>query len=99
MSKLVNEDDNHFLYVNRSEIWKSALTFSKQSMGDASKLHRNLVISFEVEEGVDAGTIKVEFFSSLIEELDKRLFEGRSHSRVPKNSWRTNHHMIAGMII
>ena len=99
MSKLVNEDDDHFLYVNRNEIWKSALTFYKQCMGNASKLHRNLVISFEGEEGVDAGAVKIEFFSSLIEEIDKRLFEGRPHSRVPKKSWGTNHHMIAGMII
>ena len=57
MSKLVNEDDDHFLYVNRNEIWKSALTFYKQCMGNASKLHRNLVISVEGEEGVDAGAV------------------------------------------
>ena len=41
--------------------------------------------------------VKVEFFSSLIEEIDKRLFEGRPHSRVPKKG--TNCHMIASMII
>jgi hypothetical protein len=44
-------------------------------MGNVSKLHRNLVITFENEEGVDAGAIKAEFFNSLIEEMDRRFFE------------------------
>lgn len=99
ISKLVNEDDDHFLHINRCEIWKAGLTFYKQCMGNVSKLHRNLVVCFEGEDGVDAGAIKAEFFNCLIEEMDKRFFEGRLHSRVPKKSWGNSHHVIAGMII
>ena len=76
ISKLVNEDDDHFLHINRCEIWKAGLTFYKQCMGNVSKLHRNLVVCFEGEDGVDASAIKAEFFNSLIEEMDKRFFEG-----------------------
>ncbi len=68
-------------------------------MGNVSKLRRNLVITFENEEGVNAGGIKAEFFNSLIEEMDKRFFEGLVHSRVPKKLWGNSHHVIAGMII
>lgn len=99
ISKLVNKYDDHFLCLNREEIWKSGLTFYKQCLGDKSKLKRNLSISFDGEDGLDAGPIKAEFFSCLLQEMDKRLFEGKSVRRIPRKSWGSNHHVIAGMII
>lgn len=66
-------------------------------MGDPSKLAKNLIVSFNDEEGVDCGAIKAEFFSSLLQEMDMRLFEGEKE-RIPKKSWGANR-VIAGMII
>ncbi|PFX24444.1 hypothetical protein AWC38_SpisGene10962 [Stylophora pistillata] len=89
-----------YLEVHRSAIWKRALTFYKQAMGEPYKLKQRLSIGFDGEEGIDAGALRVEFFCEVLQEMNKRLFEGDECHRVPKKTFHggTNY-AIAGMMI
>ena len=45
-------------------------------MGEPYKLKQRLSIGFDGEEGIDAGALRVEFFCEVLQEMNKRLFEG-----------------------
>ncbi len=66
--------DNYGLIV--TEIWRGALVFYKKAFTNSDKLRKNLNISFNGEDGLDAGAIKAEFFEILLKEIQQRLFEG-----------------------
>ena len=72
------------LAVKRDELWMGALRFYKIVIKETEKLWQPLGIIFQEEEGLDAGALKTEFFELLWKKLQKRLFEGRDESKVPK---------------
>ena len=90
--------EEHVIHIEREHLWKGGLTFYKQCIAQPEKLGKNLVVDFVGEEGVDCGAIRSEFFTALLKEMNRRLFEGQTFRRIPKKSWGSNH-IIAGMII
>ena len=50
----------------------------------SQKLTRNFVVIFEKEEGIDTGALHGSCFEELIQEINKRLFEGDPFRWVPK---------------
>ncbi|CAB4028644.1 E3 ubiquitin- ligase pub2, partial [Paramuricea clavata] len=77
------QDSDYMLTVERDEVWSAALTFYKKALLDKTKLWQDLTIIFKGEEGLDAGTIRTEFFEILLREINFRLFEGQELSQLP----------------
>ena len=74
-----------YLTLRGDEIWSKGCQFYKAAKVDKKRLRWNLVVEYETEEGIDAGTaIKGDFFSEFLKEIDQRLFEGSAYRRVPK---------------
>ena len=72
--------------VDRSMLWKTALVYYKSTPKD--HLYRKLNVMFEgLEDAVDAGALRLEFFGDLLRAVDKNLFEGKQNRRVPLYSW------------
>ncbi|PFX15498.1 hypothetical protein AWC38_SpisGene20279 [Stylophora pistillata] len=51
----IDDQRPFYLEVDRSAIWKRALTFYKQAMGETYKLKQRQSIGFDGEEGIDGG--------------------------------------------
>ena len=66
--------DSYHIKTARSCIWNSGMAFYKNAMHTPSLLHKNLVIEFGGEEGVDMGALRKEFFSKFLTEMDTRHF-------------------------
>ncbi len=78
-------DRDFYLTLKRDEIWPRGCQFYKAAKVDKKRLRWNLVIEYETEEGIDAGTaIKGDFFCEFLNQIDQRLFEGSAYRRVPK---------------
>ena len=78
-------DRNFYLTLRRDEIWPKGCQFYKAAKIDKKRLRWNLVVEYETEEGIDAGTaIKGDFFCEFLKQIDQRLFEGSAYRRVPK---------------
>ena len=73
--KFEHGNENTLLRVTRSDLWRDALTFYKPNMGDKRKLFQKLFVSFQGEDGIDAGALTVEFFTLVFNEAKKQLFE------------------------
>ena len=91
------------IHVSRENLWRDALTFYKRNMGDKQKLLSKLCVSFNGEDGIDAGALMVEFFTLLFNCAKENLFEpieGKSWLLVPKRSGgNLQIFKIAGIII
>ena len=89
--------------VSRDNVWRKVKGFYKSCLHDSQRqvrLCRSLHIEFEREEGIDAGVLKAEFFSTVLKSLNEELFEGDHARRVPKCDWENVQIMeIAGMMI
>ena len=64
-------------------------------------LYRQLSIVFEgYEDAIDAGGIRIEFFSDLIRSINSHLFEGKDGHCIPKHSWDNVHLLrMAGLMV
>ncbi len=97
--QLVNEDELHF-EVQRDCVWSYAIAFYKKALGDKERLKKKLVVSFEGEEGVDAGAISAEFFRIALEQSKKRLFQGGLERVVPvKDATKLMLFRLFGMLL
>ena len=64
-SKLVSEDNIKIINVERETLWQRALIFYKAT--PHKDLYKRLSVTFEgYENAVDAGALRIEFFSDLM---------------------------------
>ena len=92
--------DDYSLTVDRDEVWRGALLFYKKALCNSDILRNNLTVSFNGEDGLDAGAIKAEFFEMLLKEIQQRLFEGSEWSMLPvKDSSKGLLFQLAGIIV
>ena len=84
--KKLDLDNDQKLEVKREELWKGCLGFYKLAIHDTDRLKRNLFIEFTEsgENGIDGGTLKLEFFSMCLDEAKLRLFEGDDYKLIPR---------------
>ena len=93
-------DEYEEMTVNREGIWKDALKYYKRKVHDVTSLKKRLEVSFEGEDGLDGGAMKMEFFQLVFDEVSKRLFEGDSLNAVPvKDSSKLFLFRLTGMLI
>ena len=84
--KCVDTDRCKIIDVDRSLLWKTSLIFYKNTPKD--HLYRRLNVMFEgLENAVDAGALRLEFFADLLRAVNKNLFEGKQDRRIPVYSW------------
>ncbi len=70
--------------VDRQSIWADILKFYKQKLAsDGQDLGKTFVVTFEDEDGLDRGAVKVEFFNMAWENALKRLIEESITRLVP----------------
>lgn len=60
-----------------------AINFYKKTLSKPSLLKKDLRVSFEGEGGLDGGAMKTECFTLALQEVKKRLFEGKESNMVP----------------
>ena len=85
MPRVTVPDRDFYLTLKRDEIWPKGCQFYKAAKVDKKWLRWNLVVKYETEEGIDAGTaIKGDFFCEFLNQIDQHLFEGSAYQRVPK---------------
>ena len=53
------------------------------ALGKPKILQKELHVTFKNEYGLDGGTVKIEFFSVLLNEVKVRLFEGEEPCMLP----------------
>lgn len=83
----VKLDGNYFLKIaNRNNTWREGLTFYKCALADHTMLTKKLSVEFEEEDGIDAGAIRIEFFSKFFSFSLKELFEEKNGYWIPKRS-------------
>lgn len=90
------------LEVNRAKLWRQASAFYKNTKlnPESNRLRRHLSIEFQDEEGIDAGALRYDFFESLLCEASERLFEGPSHSKLPRKDWGLESSLeLAGLMV
>ena len=94
-----SSDDEH-LALDRESFWMDIMKFYKKSISKPDVLKRELSISFKDEDGLDGGAMKVEFFSLALQEVKKRLFEGKEPNLIPiKDVTKGVLFQLAGVII
>lgn len=94
------QSDDEYLSIDRESIWMDIIRFYKKSMSRPDILKRELCISFKDEDGLDGGAMKVEFFSLALQEVKRRLFEGKEGNLVPiKDATKGVLFQLAGVII
>ena len=99
-SKIINDDEETYLEMNRNCLWNKAKLFYKKATTDVEILKKNLIISFSGEEGVDGGALKNEFFVSALKKMDEDFFEGNKERRLPKCHWGCEvEQVIAGALV
>ena len=75
------------------------LAFYKKSLTDKARLRKKLVVTFQGEDGVDAGALSAEFFQLALDQIKKWLFQGKPDRVLPiKDSTKALLFQIAGMI-
>lgn len=95
----VNSGDELNITVERDNLWCNILAFYKKTLTDKARLRKKLVVSFEGEDGVDAGALSAEFFQLALDQIKKRLFQGKPERVLPiKDSTKSMLFQIAGMI-
>ena len=86
--------------VERKNIWCHILAFYKKGLNDKERLKKKLVVSFEGEEGIDAGALSAEFFQLALDQIKTRLFQGKVDRVIPiKDSTKLMLFRIAGMVL
>ena len=86
--------------IERDNFWMDSLRFYKKNMGNTDWMKKQLSVIFTGEEGLDGGAVKHEFFSLLLREVKKRLFEGCEFNLIPiKDITKGVLFRVAGMII
>lgn len=88
------------LIVERENIWCNILAFYKKALDDKQRLKKKLVVTFDGEDGVDAGALSAEFFQLALDQVKKQLFQGQEERVLPvKDSTKSSLFRIAGMIV
>ena len=88
------------LTAERENIWCNILAFYKKALDDKHRLKKKLVVTFDGEDGVDAGALSAEFFQLALDQVKKRLFQGQEERVLPvKDSTKSSLFRIAGMIV
>ena len=94
----VKPEEEINITVERDNIWCNVLAFYKKS--DKERLRKKLVVAFEGEDGVDAGALAAEFFQLALDQVKKRLFQGKPERVLPiKDSTKAHLFFIAGVIV
>lgn len=99
-SKIINNDEDTLLEMNRSCLWNKAKVFYKKATTDVSLLKKNLIVLFRGEEGVDGGALRNEFFVCALKQMNDEYFEGREDRRLPKCHWGCEvEQVLAGVLV
>ena len=86
--------------VERGNIWCHILAFYKKALNDKERLKKKLVVSFEGKVGIDAGALSAEFFQLALDQIKKRLFQGKVDRVTPiKDSTKLVLFRIAEMVL
>ena len=86
--------------VDRDSFWSDLLKFYKRKLNDVAALGRTFEVTFENEDGLDGGSVKVEFFNMAWEHVTKRLFEGNVKRLVPvKDTTKLFLFRLCGMMV
>eukprot|EP00112_Aurelia_sp_Birch-Aquarium-sp1_P013234 Seg2801.3 transcript_id=Seg2801.3/GoldUCD/mRNA.D3Y31 product="hypothetical protein" protein_id=Seg2801.3/GoldUCD/D3Y31 len=86
--------------VDRDSFWADLLKFYKRKLNDVAALGRTFEVTFENEDGLDGGSVKVEFFNMAWEHVTKRLFEGNIKRLVPvKDTTKLFLFRLCGMMV
>ena len=92
--------DSIELEVDRLNLWMDALRFYKKNISDYGFMTKSFYITFKGEDGVDGGALKQEFFTLLLTEIVKRIFEGQDNNMfLLKDISKCTLFKVAGMII
>lgn len=85
--------------VDRTKLWKTALVLYKSTPKE--HLYRQLNVMFEgLEDAMDAGALRLEFFGDLLRSINNTLFVGKPDHRVPLYSWENIYLMkMAGIMV
>jgi hypothetical protein len=59
----------------------------KNALADPSRVKKKLMIHFSGESGLDAGALRNEIFTKVLQEINEELFEAPPDRRIPKNLW------------
>lgn len=96
--KNLDTSRSKILDVDRSKLWKTSLVFYKSTPKE--HLYRQLSVMFEgLEDAIDAGALRLEFFGDLLRSVNNTLFEGKPDHRVPLYSWENVYLMKMGGIM
>ena len=60
---------------------------TKIAANNLTRVKANLVVEFSGEEGIDAGAVRNEFFTQLMQGINYNMFEGPANRRTPKHQW------------
>ena len=85
--KVLDEDDEYVLRVSRAVIYNKAKQFYKASLHNPAILKKNLVVSFQGEEGIDVGALRNDFFYATLRGISEELFEGQPERLLPRSYW------------
>ena len=86
--------------IERENIWCNILAFYKKALTDKQRLRKKLVVTFDGEDGVDAGALSAEFFQLALDQVKKRLFQGKKVRVLPiKDCTKSSLFRIAGVIV
>ncbi|XP_065058553.1 uncharacterized protein LOC135686279 [Rhopilema esculentum] len=86
--------------IDRDSLWLDVLRFYKKKVNDIGSLKKSLEVSFKNEEGLDGGTLKIEYFNLAWDEIKKRLFVGNMTSLLPiKDSTKIFLFRLAGILL
>ena len=86
-ARLIDFDRDITISVNRSCILNKAIIWYKVALVNSSRLRKNLTIEFSGEARLDAGALRNEFFTTMLQDMNDKMFEGPEYRRVPKNEW------------
>ena len=71
---------------DREDLWaEGCLFYKKATVTDL--MHKELIVRFTGEEGVDAGAVRSEFLSLFLKEANVHLLEGEETKRVPVHDY------------
>ena len=94
-------DHSREMYLKiKDTLWQQAVSFYKELKTNEGRLHRDLTVEFDGEEGSDAGALKITFFELMMRSVNTELFEGKDEKRIPKKDWGLEGAMeMAGMMV
>lgn len=97
---MIDASDELIVKVNRAVIFTKALSLYKVANHEPSMLKKSIIVEFSGEEGVDAETLKNNFFEEALRQADVKFFEGQPERRVPRCHWGSEESLeIVGCMI